>query len=157
MADIKPVVELAKKQFLKKQQEMTNNGTILSEEDEIALFALCIHLQTLTSPDTAKLPPLEDSYVSKQPDGSFKVSGYLDSQNAYGTYIRSQYTYIIKKEDGQFECSETFVDATQQEMEKNINNINQLVTSHTVIWWLLGIIGTIITISISACQMSSLF
>ena len=130
MADIKPVVELATKQFMKKKQEMTENGITLSEEHEIALFASCIHLQTLCSPDSAKLPPLEDSYVSKQQDGSYKVSGYLDSQNSYGTYIRSQYTYIVKKENGQLQCPDVFVDAAQQKVEKNVDAINKSINSN---------------------------
>ncbi len=157
MADIKPVVELATKQFERKQKEMEEKGVILSQENKLALFASCIHLQTLTSPDTAKLPPLEDSYITKQLDGSYKVSGYLDSQNSYGTYIRSQYTYTIRILNGKFYCSDVFVDSAQQEVEKKLNTYNNIFNSHTILWWVLGIISTIITITVSTCQMSSLF
>ena len=157
MADIIPVVELATKQFIKQQQEYAAKGKILTEENEIALFARCIHLQTLTSPDSAKVPPLEDSYVSKQPDGTYKVSGYLDSKNSFGTYIRSQYTYTIEKSNGELKCPNVFVNASQQEAEKKINNFNKLFTSHTILWWILGIASAIITITVSTCQMSSLF
>lgn len=157
MADIKPVVELATKQFLRKKEEMAQNGKILSEEQEMALFASCIHLQTLTTPDSAKLPPLEDSYVAKADDGSYRVSGYLDSQSGDGTYIRSQYTYNIKRVNGQLQCTDVFVDAIQEEQERTRNEFNKIFNSRTILWWILGIISTIITITVSTCQVNTLF
>lgn len=56
--------------------------------------------KNLRSPSTAEFAPIREHYKEKQPDGSYKVSGYLDSQNAFGATIRSRYTCHLKPADG---------------------------------------------------------
>lgn len=156
MAQLRPVVELAKVQFEKKRQEYANEGKVLTAHEEVALFSQCIVLQTLASPSSAKLPALDDISVVEK-DGYYEVSGYVDGQNAYGTYLREQYTYKITNNNGNLMCLNVFVDSEQSKAEETINNYNKLFNSNTILWWILGIIGTILTITISTCQTAALF
>ena len=156
MAELKPVVELAKIQMSKKLEEYKQEGKNLTEKEEAALFSQCIVMQTLAAPSTAKVPALDDLSVIEK-DGYYEVSGYVDVQNSYGTYMREQYTYKLKKLSGNWTSLEVFVDSAQAEEEKIINNYNKLFNSHTILWWVLGIIGTIITLTVSMCQTAALF
>ena len=54
MAELKPVVELAKIQMSKKLEEYKQEGKNLTEKEEAALFSQCIVVQTLVAPATAK-------------------------------------------------------------------------------------------------------
>ena len=156
MAELKPVVELAKIQMSKKLEEYKQEGKNLTEKEEAALFSQCIVVQTLVAPATAKVPELDDVSVIEK-DGYYEVAGYVDVQNSYGTYMREQYTYKLKKLNGSWTSLEVFVDSAQAETEKTINNYNKIFNSNTILWWVLGIIGTIITITVSTCQTAALF
>ena len=152
MADVKPVVELAQQQFNKKKAEMVTDGKELTVQEEAALFGQCMAVQTLAAPLSAKLPPLDEVSVIQLEDGKYKVSGFVDSQNAYGTYLRTQYSYIVYKTYLGWTSTETFVDSSQAAQEQ----INNNVKSNMALWWVLGIIGTIITIMVSSCETRSI-
>ena len=145
MADFSNTSERAWLQFTKKKEE---HG-ILSERDEAALFAQCVELQVLKTPATAVFPAFDEMVVNGS-DGHYNVSGFVDSQNSYGATIRSNYTYNIEKDsEGRWKCTDKFVDTA--------TSINASMLSNTLLWWVLGIIGTIITVAFSYWQMSSLF
>ena len=145
MADYSNTSEMAWLQFTKKKSEYSS----LTERDEAALFAQCVELQILKAPATAKFPGFDEMVVNGS-NGHYSVSGFVDSQNSYGASIRSQYTYNVEKDSsGKWKCTNQFVDTATQ--------INNQMLGNSIIWWILGIIGTLITIAFSYSQMSSLF
>lgn len=149
MADYSNTSEMAWLQFVKKKAEYAE----LSERDEAALFAQCVELQVLKAPATAVFPGFDEMVVNGS-DGHYNVSGFVDSQNSYGASIRTQYTYNVEKdESGKWKCTNQFVDSATQ-----INaQINAQTVSNTILYWVLGIIGTLITLGVTSCQMNSLF
>ena len=152
MADYSNTSALAQVQFSKKKAELEAAGQTLSERDEAALFAQCVELQVLKAPATAVFPPLNEMVVQGS-DGKFSVSGFVDSQNSYGATIRSNYTYNIEKTEGTWKCTDTFVDTSTQ-----INKqINQTMTNQACLWWVLGILGAIISAVIFAIQFGDIF
>ena len=145
MADFSNTSEMAWLQFEKKKIEYP----VLSERDEAALFAQCVELQVLKAPATAKFPAFDEMVVNGS-NGHYSVSGFVDSQNSYGASIRSTYTYNVEKDaSGKWKCTNQFVSTSSQ--------INSEMLGNTVIWWVLGILGTLITIAFTSCQMDSLF
>ena len=132
--------------------EYRQKGIELSERDQAALFAQCVETQVLKSPASAVFPPLNQMVVSGQ-DGKYAVSGFVDSQNSYGAMIRTNYSFNIEKFGDAWKCADHFVD--------NSTVIQKNMMSNTVLWWVLGIIGTIITYFIihytTMAEMDSLF
>ena len=149
MADYSTTSEMAWLQFVKKKAEYPE----LSERDAAALFAQCVELQVLKAPATAKFPDFDEMVVNGS-NGHYSVSGFVDSQNSYGASIRSNYTYNVEKDlTGKWKCTDHFVDTSTQ-----INNqINSQIIGNTIVWWILGIIGTLITIGFTSCQLNGLF
>ena len=124
-------------------QFIEENGTI-SEKDEAILFAQSIEMQLLKAPQTAIFPSLEQFNVIEN-EGNYKVSGYVDSQNSYGASIRTPFTINVNKKGGSWSCSDTFVATSTQ--------IGAQMFGNTILYWILGIIGTIITYFIISSSM----
>lgn len=145
MADFSNTSEMAWMQFNKKKGEYP----ALSERDEAALFAQCVELQVLKAPATAVFPGFDEMVVNGS-NGHYNVSGFVDSQNSYGASIRSNYTYNVEKDAiGKWKCTDNFVSTSTQ--------INNQMVGNTVLWWVLGIIGTLITIAFTSCQINGMF
>ena len=145
MADYSKTSDLAWLQYSKKRAEYG----MLTERDEAALFAQCVELQVLKAPATAQFPTFAEMVVNGS-DGHYSVSGFVDSQNSYGAVIRSQYTYNVERDAyGRWSCTNKFVDTATQ--------INNRMLGNSLIWWILGILGTLITIAFTYSQMNSLF
>lgn len=145
MANFDNTSELAWNLFLRKLPEYPG----ITERDAAALYAQCIETQVLKAPATAQFPPLSDMIVNGS-SGNYSVSGYVDSQNSYGAVIRTQYTYnVVMDQTGRWTCPNKFVSTQSQ--------INSQMMGNTILWWILGILGTIITFAITSCQINSMF
>ena len=59
------------------------------------------------------------------------------------------FTYNLTKENGEWKCTDNFVSTESQ--------INKTMTDNTILWWILGIIGSLITYFITSAQIDSLF
>lgn len=145
MANLNNTSELAWLQFTKKYSEYPG----LTERDAAALFAQCLELQVLKAPATAVFPSFDEMVVNGS-NGHYNVSGFVDSQNSYGATIRSTYTYNIEMDEfGKWKCTDKFVSTESQ--------INSQIVSSTIVWWILGIVASIIMFSITSCQVKSMF
>ena len=148
MADYSNTSELAWLQFQKRASDYES----LTERDEAALFAQCVELQVLKAPATAKFPGFNEMVIQGS-HGRYSVSGFVDSQNSYGAMIRSNYTYNIEKDAyGRWKCTDQFEDTSV----KINREVNAQMTSNTILWWVLGILGTLITFGVTFCQMNSI-
>ena len=145
MSDYSGIFAVAEVQFSKKKREMEAKGILLSEKEEAALYTQLVELQLLKAPASAVFPPLDEMAVQKHEDGTYQVSGFVDSQNDHGTMLRTQFSYRVEKKNGKWNCLETFVDSAEQERQKRRLETIQDVNSHTILWWVLGIIGSIIS------------
>jgi len=137
MGEFNNTSAMAELQFKKRLSEYTQP---LDERSQAALFAQCVELQVLKAPASAVFPSFDEMVVNGR-DGHYSVSGFVDSQNSYGATIRSNYTYNVEKTETGWKCTDNFVST-----EKTISaSVNSSVISGTVISWILGIAGTIIT------------
>ena len=168
MSDYSNVSAIAEIQFSKKKAQMETEGVYLNEKEEAALYTQLVELQLLKAPAGAVFPPLDEMVVQGNGDGTYTVSGFVDAPNNYGTLLRLQFSYNVKKTDGKWSCLETFVDSAEQERQKlrqealeDAESIHQQidssVTGHTLLWWVLGIIGSIISAIIFSIQYGDLF
>ena len=145
MQDFSNVAEVAEIQFSKKKKEMEANGVQFSEKEEAALYTQLVETQLLAAPASAVFPPLDEVAVRKNADGTYQVSGFVDSQNSYGAMLRTHFSYRVEKKNGKWNCLETFVDSAEQEHQKRREEINKDHNNHTILWWVLGILGSIIS------------
>lgn len=77
--------------------ESTISDYILTSEEKVDLQMMCQHTmeQILVSPSTAKYAPYGDWKYSKR-KGTIMVQSYVDSQNAFGATVRSEFQFIIE-------------------------------------------------------------
>jgi len=111
------------------------NGSI-TEREEAILYAQALEMQLLKAPQTAVFPSMEQFNVIEN-NGSYKVSGFVDSQNSYGATIRTPFTMNVNKNGGSWSCSDKFISSTA--------SIGAQMAGNVILYWILGIIGTIIT------------
>ncbi len=116
-------------------REETQKRGEMNEREQAAVYAQCVEKCVLKSPATAVFPSLEMMTVSGS-DGHYRVSGYVDAQNAYGTCVRENYSYNVSLGEDGWYCTNTF-ESTEKSIERK-------VTNNAIKWWVLGIIGTLI-------------
>ena len=137
--------DMAWAEYQNRKAVYSAHGNYLSERDEAALFAQCLELQVLKAPASAVFPTLQEMIVNGSGD-RYNVSGYVDSQNSYGAVVRTKYTYNIEKDaTGRWKCTDKFVDTASS------------VMGNAIIWWAIGIIGSLITYFVISSQINSMF
>lgn len=122
--------------FNQKLAELMATATLIDDTIEAKLFAQAVELQLLKAPATAQFCPLEEMTVTSAGD-VYAVSGYVDSQNSYGAMVRTPFKITVFKENGSWKNADKFVDTSVA--------IQGKVMSNTLAWWILGIVGSIIT------------
>lgn len=136
----------AQYEYSKRLAAFTEQNGSVSETAEAVLYAQSVELQMLKAPQTAVFPPLEQFNVVKKSEGSYKVSGFVDSQNSYGASIRTPFTLNVNKQGGSWSCADPVVSASTQ--------IGVQMAGNTILCWVLGIIGTLITFFIISASMN---
>jgi hypothetical protein len=122
--------------FNEKLSQLKETATIVDDMVEAKLFAQAIELQLLKAPATAQFCSLEEMTVTSSGD-AYIVSGYVDSQNSYGAIVRTPFKITVFKENGAWKNADKFINTSAV--------IEGKIISHTIVWWILGIIGSIIT------------
>lgn len=132
------------------RNEYEQGATAVDEIAEAKMFAKAVQLQLLKTPASAVFCSMEEMSVLPIGEGAYSVSGYVDSQNSYGAMLRNQFNLtVFKDENGIWKNANRFVSTAA--------SVNSSIISHTILWWVLGIIGTIITLAISFAFTSSMF
>ncbi len=68
------------------------------QSDDVGAVTICEQFVTarLKSPSTAKFPWINETRTVKQPDGSYRVTAWVDSQNAFGATLRANWTCEVR-------------------------------------------------------------
>ncbi len=69
-------------------------GCTPASNEKIQSWTLATHVvgESLKSPSTASFPSYNDEYVTKNDDGTYSVSAYVDAENSFGAKIRSNWS-----------------------------------------------------------------
>lgn len=136
--------------YAKFRNEYDQGATIVDEIAEAKMFAKAVELQLLKTPASAVFCSMEEMNVIQIGGNVYSVSGYVDSQNSYGAMLRSQFSLtVFKDKNGMWKNADKFISTAQ--------SVNNSVVSSTILWWVLGIIGTIIILAVSYAFAFSMF
>lgn len=122
--------------FNEKIAQIKETAIQIDDMVEAKLFAQAVELQLLKAPATAQFCSLEEMTVTTTGD-VYVVSGYVDSQNSYGAIVRTPFKITVFKDNGVWKNADKFINTSAVIQGKIISN--------TIIWWILGIIGSVIT------------
>lgn len=138
---------MAQNAFNQKKEEAQNANVNMDIITEAKLFAQSVELQLLKAPASAKFCSLEEMNVTEI-NGVYTVSGYVDSQNSYGAMIRTPFILNVFKDETGWKSADKF-QSTQA-------SINKQVASNMVVYWIIGLIGTVITFAIMSAIVSNM-
>lgn len=122
--------------FNEKMAQIKETAIQIDDMVEAKLFAQAVELQLLKAPATAQFCSLEEMTVTSMGD-VYVVSGYVDSQNSYGAIVRTPFKITVFKDNGIWKNADKFINTSAVIQGKIISN--------TIVWWILGIIGSVIT------------
>lgn len=122
--------------FNEKIAQIKETAIQIDDMVEAKLFAQAVELQLLKAPATAQFCSLEEMTVTTTGD-IYVVSGYVDSQNSYGAIVRTPFKITVFKDNGVWKNADKFINTSAVIQGKIISN--------TIMWWILGIIGSVIT------------
>ncbi len=134
--------------FNQKMAQIKETAIQIDDIIEAKLFAQAVELQLLKAPATAQFCSLEEMTVTATGD-VYVVSGYVDSQNSYGAIVRTPFKITVFKDNGVWKNADKFINTS--------SIIQGKIISHTIVWWILGIIGSIITFFIYYYMIMSNF
>lgn len=129
------VSQTAQFEYKKRLDSYRDSGKEITELTEAALFAQAVELQTLKAPASAVFCCVEEMSVTNEND-VYVVQGYVDSQNSYGAMIRTPFKCNVVKKDGVWKSADYFVSASA--------NIATKVAANTAIYWIFGIVMSLI-------------
>lgn len=132
--------------FNKKLEEIKASAVEVDDMVEAKLFAQAVELQLLKTPATAQFCALDEMTVTVN-DDIYVVRGYVDSQNSYGAMVRTPFTITVFKENGVWKNADKIISTSAI--------VGGTMISHTILWWILGIIGSIISFLIYYYVISS--
>lgn len=131
-------------EYSRRLNEYVSNYGEASEVVEAVLFAQAVELQLLKAPQTAVFADMQQFNVQGG-NGVYTVSGHVDSQNSYGASIRTPFTLHVSKVNGIWSTTDKFVSTSAQ--------INASIFGNTILWWILGIAGSLITYFVISSQI----
>lgn len=83
----------------KRIQELQQTGENLTDMIEAKLFAISFQESLLRAPASAQFPPIDEIFCTLE-NNIYTVTGYVDSQNAYGAMVRTPFSYKVTKING---------------------------------------------------------
>lgn len=122
--------------FNEKMAQIKETAIQIDDMVEAKLFAQAVELQLLKAPATAQFCSLEEMTVTTMGD-VYVVSGYVDSQNSYGAIVRTPFKITVFKDNGVWKNADKFINTSAVIQGKIISN--------TIVWWIIGLIGSAIT------------
>lgn len=70
--------------------------------------------KTLNSPSTAEFPPTMEANVERRADSVYKVNSYVDSENALGATVRTDWIAVFKlNDDKSVDVYQIFLDGVE--------------------------------------------
>lgn len=132
--------------FNEKLSNIKDSAILIDDTVEAKLFAQAIELQLLKAPATAQFCSLEEMTVTMN-GNVYIISGYVDSQNSYGAIVRTPFKISVLKQNGEWKSVDKYVSTSAV--------VGGTIMSQTILWWILGIIGSIITFFIFYTTISS--
>ena len=140
------VSDKAQNAFNQKREEAEKANENIDAVTEAKLFAQSVELQLLKAPSSAKFCALEEM-TAVEVNGIYTVSGYVDSQNSYGAMIRAPFTLRVYKDATGWKSADSFQDIQ--------TSINKKVAKNMLLYWVLGLIGAVISFAIMYAIVSS--
>ena len=122
------------------------SAMVIDEIVEAKLFAQAVEMQLLKAPATAMFCSLEEMTITKN-GNMYIVAGYVDSQNSYGATVRTSFKITVFKENDTWKNADKFISMSA--------SIGAQVVSHTIIYWIIGIILSLASFAFFYFMISS--
>jgi hypothetical protein len=84
----------------KRENQISSASSIPHRGEEAFVWCKLFIETRLSSPSTASFSSLFNSTITSVGIGSYRVTGYVDAQNAFGAKIRNSYTCVVRRDGG---------------------------------------------------------
>ncbi len=89
----------AQAEYTKRLAAYSKEGASADERTQAKLFAQAVMTLTLMAPSTAVFSELVETAVAEN-DGTYTVTGWVDSQNMFGAMMRTPFSMAVFAQDG---------------------------------------------------------
>jgi uncharacterized integral membrane protein len=89
----------AQAEYTKRLAAYSKEGASADERTQAKLFAQAVMTLTLMAPSTAVFSELDETAVAEN-DGTYTVTGWVDSQNMFGAMMRTPFSMTVFEQDG---------------------------------------------------------